>query len=118
MPKKTKQEIIEQLCHDIDVQNLKIKELEYEKKVLNGQIDNILDDAKRIRKEFAKAFGWYNKSNGYSVDPDPRLQSWEEIFVEVGKLKAKNNFQLLEQDIIDHQNQINSLHEKIQTKEV
>lgn len=44
----------------------------------------------RKRKEFAKAFGWYEQGNSYSLGykETPRLPSWEEIFVKLGKLLA------------------------------
>ncbi len=51
-----------------------------------------LNDAKQasnneyIRKEFAKAFGWYKSSPYGPSDREPRIPSWSEIFTEVGKL--------------------------------
>lgn len=96
--KKTKQDIIDQLCHDIDVQGLRIKELEYEKKGLNGQIETILDDARRIRKEFAKSFGWMQQKQ-YHLDSEPKLPSWEEIFVEVGRLLSHKNMNNLSNEV-------------------
>ena len=43
----------------------------------------------RRRKEFAKAFNWVKNIQmiGYShVEQEPQLPSWEQIFVQVGKL--------------------------------
>ena len=43
----------------------------------------------RRRKEFAKAFDWVKNMQmlGYShIEKEPQLPSWEQIFVQVGKL--------------------------------
>lgn len=48
------------------------------------------------RKEIAKAFGWYKKRNQYDYgDTEPRLPSWEEIFVELGSLLRDKNYNML-----------------------
>jgi len=39
----------------------------------------------RRKKEFAKAFGWY-ESNSYGYGKEPLKPSWEEIFIEIGRL--------------------------------
>jgi len=49
-----------------------------------------LRDDERRRKEFAKAFNWV-KNAGYSsytnhIDKEPQLPSWEQIFIQVGRL--------------------------------
>lgn len=53
---------------------------------------------KRIRREFAKAFGWYKKEpknskfGGYeSTNKELQTPSWEQIFIKIGKLQANNN---------------------------
>ncbi len=46
------------------------------------------DEIKRVKQEFAKAFGWY-KLDHYSRDEEPTTPSWEKIFREVGKLQAR-----------------------------
>lgn len=43
----------------------------------------------RRRKEFAKAFNWVKniQTFGYShIEKEPQLPTWEEIFVQIGKL--------------------------------
>lgn len=41
-----------------------------------------------LRKEFARAFGWYERRGAYDNygDEKPRTPSWEEIFIEVGRM--------------------------------
>ncbi len=46
----------------------------------------------RRRKEFAKAFGWYQEKQRYDYTQEIRMPSWEEIFTKVGKLLATKNF--------------------------
>ena len=49
------------------------------------------------RKEIAKAFGWYKKRGQYDYsDTEPRLPSWEEIFVELGRLLQSKDFNALQ----------------------
>ncbi len=40
----------------------------------------------RRRKEFAKAFGWTKPWELYPADNEVSTPSWEQIFVQVGKL--------------------------------
>lgn len=47
------------------------------------------------RKEFAKAFSWYEK-NVYNYERSPKIPTWSEIFVELGKLLATRDFRNLE----------------------
>ena len=61
----------------------------------NGAFRIRLEEAQtkdeRMRKEFAKAFGWYENPGSYGYDnkKNPRLPSWQEVFVETGRLLAK-----------------------------
>lgn len=45
-----------------------------------------------IRKEFAKAFGWYElkQSYGYSLNSEKeyKIPTWPEIFIKLGKILA------------------------------
>jgi hypothetical protein len=45
-----------------------------------------------IRTEFARAFAWYEKTLYHTDTPKPRLPSWQEVFIEVGKLMAARTF--------------------------
>lgn len=72
--------------------------------IANKNIESILDDSKRIRKEFAKSFGWMQQKQ-YHLDNEPKLPSWEEIFVEVGRLLVNKQRYEFGQDLVslDHQ---------------
>jgi hypothetical protein len=47
---------------------------------------------KRLKKEFAKAFDWYEMKSDYGYSNPKKVYrddcSWEEIFTEIGRLKA------------------------------
>lgn len=55
---------------------------------LEQAVKEYSDASERRRKEFAKAFGWYEQTYYSSYNRPPKLPSWEEIFVEIGKLLA------------------------------
>ena len=68
-----------------------------EKTILGFENQKLLDNDERRKKEFAKTFNWYKKKEnfGYSNDSELITPSWEQIFVEVGKLlavKGYNNY--------------------------
>lgn len=56
------------------------------------------ENSERLRKEFAKCFGWFNSKKHFSYvgdEQEPILPPWEQIFVEVGKLlNSKLRFDL------------------------
>lgn len=41
-----------------------------------------------LRTEFARAFGWFKRKGQYDYynEENPRTPSWEEIFIEVGRM--------------------------------
>lgn len=90
---------------------------------INGQISDkmdywITDDTKK-RKEFAKAFNWYKKKGQYDYTEEILTPSWEEIFVEVGKLLAKENYLKFKADLESSVSAISSLWERLnEIKEV
>jgi vacuolar-type H+-ATPase catalytic subunit A/Vma1 len=57
---------------------------------LKKTIQSLEEKDARIRKEFAKAFGWYKEKEPFHgmVKATEELKdiSWEEVFIEVGKL--------------------------------
>jgi len=53
---------------------------------MKKEIEQLKERDKKIREEFAKTFSWYDYDCGR---PEPILPSWEQIFVEIGKLLAK-----------------------------
>lgn len=86
-PKKTKEELL--------VENTQIQQ----------EIKRLWENNEIRRREFAKAFNWGNKSKSgyfesYSGNTNDRSNpSWEEIFVEVGKLLEIKNQIMLEENI-------------------
>ncbi len=67
----------------------------------------------RRKKEFAKAFSWYEKQAMYHYDREIKLPSWEEIFVEIGKLLAAKNFMDFKGNLSELECKVNNLEEKI-----
>lgn len=70
----------------------------------------------RKRKEFATAFNWYvtNDPLGYfNQKPIPSTPSWEQIFVNIGNLLAKQEFIDYEDAITEIQSKIESLEKLI-----
>ena len=66
------------------------------------------------RKEFAKAFNWWKLQTIYDYgDREPLLPSWEEIFVEVGKLLAARTFYDFEGNISELECAVKDLQEKL-----
>lgn len=73
--KQTKEQFIEQVAE------------------LKHDNERLLLSDQLIRKEFAKAFSWYKSQGQFSYsDRELRLPTWEEIFVELGKVLAARNF--------------------------
>lgn len=73
------------------------------------------------RKEFAKAFGWYKsvtsyQGYGHKEPGEPRLPSWEEIFVELGKLLAARNFMDFEGNLSEVECKLEDLERKIKSE--
>src|SRR3990167_10014967 len=79
---KTKEQLIE------EVANL---EHENEKYLTNDQLR---------RKEFAKAFNWRKSQGMYDRgENEPSLPTWEQVFVELGKLLAMRDFRDFEGNV-------------------
>ena len=63
------------------------EELQIANDNIASKIYDIRKDDIRLRKEFAKAFIWYEDAQQkYNNDSGYRTPSWEEIFVKVGEL--------------------------------
>ena len=72
------------------------------------------DAGERRRKEFAKAFSWRKPQEMYSPrDNEPATPTWEQIFVEIGKLLAARTFYDLEGNVSELEYAIKNLEEKI-----
>lgn len=66
----------------------------------------------RRRKEFAKAFGWF-KRNPYGGDPEYSVPTWEQIWVEVGKLLNVRDFRDYEGNISELECKLEDLEKRI-----
>lgn len=62
-----------------------------------------------IRREFAKAFSLYQEKSPYDHSRELRLPTWEEIFVEIGKLLAARTFYDLEGNVSELEHRITQL---------
>jgi len=72
-----------------------------------------------LRKEFAKSFNWYESKSDYGYSNSERklrLPTWEEIFVEVGKLLAARNFMDYEGNISELQCAVSEIKNEIKEK--
>lgn len=68
-----------------------------------------------IRTEFARAFGWYKSQGNFSVygESTPRLPTWEEIFIETGRLLNRSQILSDTQHIKSLETQFQSLEEVV-----
>lgn len=57
------------------------------------------EEDERIRKEFAKAFGWFEREGYYGDNKKARTPTWEEIFIETGKTLAARDFRDFEVEL-------------------
>lgn len=99
--KKTKEELIVELAKA----NEKIQHL--------GFRDEL------IRKEFAKAFGWLERKGFMMIngqDSEPKKVSWEQIFVEIGKLLALRDFRDYEGNISELECTVEDIKKKMELK--
>ncbi len=69
----------------------------------------------RIRKEFAKAFGWF-ESTGFRdsiSSPNAKSPTWSQIFIELGKLLANKDFREFEEEARQIQRNLFNLNEQV-----
>lgn len=71
------------------------------------------DNDKSRRIEFAKAFVWFKKKELYDFAQEYKTPTWEEIFVEVGKLLAARNFYDFEGNVSELECKLEDLENKI-----
>lgn len=69
----------------------------------------------RRRREFAKAFSW-SKESFYNNEKNWKLPSWEEIFIEVGKLLAKQNYSDFSRELINLKTNLINVERKVVEK--
>ncbi len=80
------------------------EELQKQIGIFENTIKRLAENNESLRKEFAKAFGWYDQKSDYDYrfnrqNNETRLPSWEEIFVKLGKLLANKDFYDLEGNV-------------------
>ena len=84
---------------------------------LETQLRERTECLERVRKEFAKAFNWYRRPNPYgSENNEAMLPSWEQIFVEVGKLLAARTFYNLEGNVSELECKLEDLEKRLLKK--
>lgn len=69
-----------------------------------------------IRREFAKAFSWYETTPNFGYERKPLVPSWEQIFVEIGKLLAARTFYSLEGNVSELECAVEQIKRDLQTK--
>ena len=67
--------------------------------------ENWVAGDERKRKEFAKAFNWW-KTDYYDKSKEPQIPTWEQIFIEVGKLLVARNFMDFEGNLSELESKI------------
>ena len=67
------------------------------------------------RKEFSKAFDWYESGGSYNYNnqKNPRSPSWEEIFVKVGKLLVVKDFYDFEGNVSELECKLEDLEKRL-----
>ena len=66
------------------------------------------------RKEFARAFGWFETPYNFTTKPsDP---TWTQIFVELGKLLAARNFMDIEGNLSELECKLEDLEKNIRSE--
>ena len=84
-------------------------------RVFKAEASRDLETTKDVnrRKEFAKAFNWRKQKSVYNYDEEIILPSWEEIFIEIGKLLQQKKVNSCKQDIEDINNKIDEIQRNI-----
>lgn len=67
------------------------------------------------RKEFAKAFHWFQRKGQYDYGESelPKIPSWPQIFVEVGKLLSLRDFRNFDGNLSEMEVAIEQLNKKV-----
>lgn len=89
-------------------------ELEKSNIEFNTECNRLEANDNQLRKEFAKAFGWFEKTSVYSHDErSPLTPTWSEIFIEVGKLRAARTFYDLEGNVSECECAIEDMNKRL-----
>lgn len=75
-------------------------------------------DETKLKQEFAKAFHWYEprKQYDYGEPSKPRTPSWEEIFVEMGKILAARDFRDFEGNVSELECKLQDLERRLKSE--
>ena len=82
-----------------------------------AKLDSALARDKEIRQEFAYAFSWFKQKGPYDNGRELLNPSWNQIFVEIGKLQATQSFYDLQDSVTELHRQITNLNEKFINEE-
>ncbi len=94
-PKQTKEELL------IEISELK------------NSRDTYANNDVRLRREFAKAFNWTIMKSIYDRTEEAIIPSWEQIFVEMGKLLEKEVSVKLSDELHQLKVDINTINEML-----
>jgi len=68
---------------------------------------------KEIRQEFARAFNWKKPTGMYNSDVELFNPSWNQIFIEIGKLQATQSFYDLQGSVTELRRQVQNINEQL-----
>ena len=103
-----------------------MKKEELQKKLgeVEGRVTRLVSQDESIRREFAKAFRWgrpkrqeigYTMSGTKLEDWDWNVPTWEQIFVEIGKLKSLLDYRDFDGNLSELEHRFNSLEKFIRS---
>ena len=81
-------------------------------KIRQSHADWVSGDENR-RKEFAKAFNWYDEKSIYDYKRELKFPTWPEIYVKIGKLLALRDFYDLEGNVSELEAKTENLEIKV-----
>lgn len=86
---------------------------------LQKEVDYLVDSETKIRKEFSRAFSIFTMEKGmlYDFDREPADISWEQIFVELGKLLSARTFYDFDGNISELQCKLENLEKEFMNRD-
>jgi len=83
----------------------------------NGEAFQRLEAAlakdKEMRQEFAKTFNWFKQKGPYDHERELLNASWNQIFIEIGKLQATQSFYDLQGSVTELYREMQNINEKL-----
>ena len=74
-----------------------------------AKLEAALARDKEIRQEFAKAFNWLKQRGPYGSEKELLNPSWNQIFVEIGRLQAAKTFYDLEGNVSELEHKVEEI---------